>query len=1036
MRSAKRFFALAQRGLSFGVCVAGWLSTGGALAFAQIPLSTGAPYTQDFNSMGASATATVPANFKVDRSATSTSSDVRKVGAFSAAGTATTQVGGANLSTSASNGIYNFGDGTTSTGDSNSRSVGFLASGSATASGNLYAWLRNDTGDNISGLQISYNVKKFRNGINAAGFRIQLFYSTDGTNWTSAGDDFLTPFAGKDAANSGFNPAPGATVPVSNKTLNVNIPDGSDLYLAWNYSVTTGTTVTNAQALAIDDVSILGLATATNPTGSGSATPNPITAGGLVTLNATVSPGSNPPSTGLAVSCDLSSIGGSSTFSLASQTATSFSSQYTVPAGTAPNTYPLPCSISDDQARSGSFNITLAVTLPFTCGSPATGIHTIQGNGPTSPLLGQAVDVEGIVVGSFQGTSKLRGFYLQEPDATWDSDPATSEGIFIFESTQGPTVNIGDRVRVRGTVNEFTSSGSFLGNTQTSSLTEIGMSSDLVCSTGNSFTVTTLTLPIPDLADWERYEGMAVQFTQQLKVTGNFSLGTQGWIDLAPSLLYTPTITPNQSAWPTQTDLNQRSVIALDDDSTLTNANLYPTLFPQGGLSASNTLRSGDWVNYDAMSQTNSPLLGVLDDRFGEIRVQPTAPVTFYNANVRPAIAPILTSVGGRFRAVSANVLNFFTTLGSRGAQTQTEFDHQKTKVIEALSAMNGDVYGLSEVQNYANGNTNGGTYTNAALQSLVDGLNCKASGMSALCTAPSMTPYALIDTVPLGGNNGTDAIRSAIIYRTAALVPVGGPAEYYQGDTNRPTLAQTFKPASGAKPDIQTFTFVVNHFRSKGSACGGGLDDQYQGTCNGLRLNMAQNVVTWLAGNPTSDPAGANRRTLMVGDFNAYYGEDPIQWFGTHGYTNLINAIVGPNAYSYNFGSQAGYLDHTMANSGTGSMNFLVKSVAEWHNNADEPSSLQALSSSNKSAAAQSAYYNPDQWAASDHDPIVIGFNTLLGDLNDDGVVDTQDQRLLSAAIGKKATQVDRRMDYDGDGTITLNDYRIWASYYQAFQR
>jgi len=306
---------------------------------------------------------------------------------------------------------------------------------------------------------------------------------------------------------------------------------------------------------------------------------------------------------------------------------------------------------------------------------------------------------------------------------------------------------------------------------------------------------------------------------------------------------------------------------------------------------------------------------------------------------------------------------------------------------------------------------------------------------MSALCTAPPVTPYTLIDTVPLGASNGTDAIRSAIIYRTAVLVPVGNPAEYYQNDTNRPTLAQTFKPAAGAKPDIQTFTFVVNHFRSKGSACGGNSDDVYQGNCNGLRLNMAQNVVTWLAGNPTGDPAGASRRILMVGDYNAYYGEDPIQWFGSHGYTNLINAIIGPAAYSYNFGSQAGYLDHAIANSGTGSMNSLVKKVAEWHNNSDEPSSLEALSSSNKSAAAQVAYYNGDPWAASDHDPIVIGFNTLLGDLNDDGVVDTLDQKLLTAAVGKSASQVDRRMDYDGDGVITLNDYRIWATYYQAFQ-
>ena len=118
----------------------------------------------------------------------------------------------------------------------------------------------------------------------------------------------------------------------------------------------------------------------------------------------------------------------------------------------------------------------------------------------------------------------------------------------------------------------------------------------------------------------------------------------------------------------------------------------------------------------------------------------------------------------------------------------------------------------------------------------------------------------------------------------------------------------------------------------------------------------MAQNVVTWLGGNPTNDPAAASRRILMVGDYNAYFGEDPIQWFGSHGYVNLIDAVIGPAAYSYNFGSQAGYLDHAFANSGSGSMNSLVRSVFEWHNNSDEPGSLQALNSSNKSAAAQAA--------------------------------------------------------------------------------
>ena len=44
------------------------------------------------------------------------------------------------------------------------------------------------------------------------------------------------------------------------------------------------------------------------------------------------------------------------------------------------------------------------------------------------------------------------------------------------------------------------------------------------------------------------------------------------------------------------------------------------------------------------------------------------------------------------------------------------------------------------------------------------------------------------------------------------------------------------------------------------------------------MRLAMANNVATWLGGNPTADPAAANRNYFLIGDFNSYYGEDPVQ--------------------------------------------------------------------------------------------------------------------------------------------------------------
>jgi hypothetical protein len=117
-----------------------------------------------------------------------------------------------NVSTTAANGSYNFGAGTTTLGDAD-RAAGFISSGTATMSGNLYAQFVNNTGSALSGLQISYDVEKYRNGSNPAGFRYQLFYSLDGNAWTNAGPNFFTAFPA-DADNSGFATAPGATVSV------------------------------------------------------------------------------------------------------------------------------------------------------------------------------------------------------------------------------------------------------------------------------------------------------------------------------------------------------------------------------------------------------------------------------------------------------------------------------------------------------------------------------------------------------------------------------------------------------------------------------------------------------------------------------------------------------------------------------------------------------------------------------------------------------------------------------------------------------
>ena len=342
------------------------------VAFAAISLSTSVTTTQNFSTMGIPlsnpAPSSLPANFRQQ-----TISAARTLGVFGAGSTTTTRVGGANVSTTAANGSYNFGAGTSTLGDAD-RAPGFISSGTATMSGNLYAELVNNTGDALTGLLVSYDVEKYRNGSNPAGFRYQLFYSLDGVSWTNAGPDFFTAFA-PDADNNGFATAPGATVSVTNKTVNVVVPNGANVYLAWNYSVVSGTTTTNAQALAIDNISILGVgaAVSTNPSGVGAANPNSVLPGETSTLTVAVTPGTNPSSTGLTVTADLSSVGGLTNQQLFDDGVSGgdtsagdnvFTFAATVALGTTAGLKSLPFNVTDAQARSGNGSISLTVQQP------------------------------------------------------------------------------------------------------------------------------------------------------------------------------------------------------------------------------------------------------------------------------------------------------------------------------------------------------------------------------------------------------------------------------------------------------------------------------------------------------------------------------------------------------------------------------------------------------------------------------------------------------------------------------------------------
>ena len=75
-------------------------------------------------------------------------------------------------------------------------------------------------------------------------------------------------------------------------------------------------------------------------------------------------------------------------------------------------------------------------------------IHDIQGAGHRSPHVGQPVTTTGIVI-----AKSSNGFWIQDPEP--DTDPATSEGLFVFGTAAAGLVTVGDLVHVSGTVTEF-----------------------------------------------------------------------------------------------------------------------------------------------------------------------------------------------------------------------------------------------------------------------------------------------------------------------------------------------------------------------------------------------------------------------------------------------------------------------------------------------------------------------------------------------------------------------------------------------------
>ncbi|POH61330.1 ExeM/NucH family extracellular endonuclease [Arthrobacter glacialis] len=604
-------------------------------------------------------------------------------------------------------------------------------------------------------------------------------------------------------------------------------------------------------------------------------------------------------------------------------------------------------------------------------------IAEIQGNGAASPLVGTSVTTKGKVTAAYP-SGGFNGYFIQTPGTGGDLDLAThkaSDGVFVYSPATVATVKIGDYVQVTGLVKEFG------GASDTATTTEIDVAAGGMTQLSEPATeVKAAVITVPgSVAQRETLEGMLVAPQGDFTITDNYSLNNYGEVGLATGT--TPLVQPTavapygSAAYTAAVAENTARAIKLDDGASTNFLSTAGSLVPLPWLSQATPMRIG------STSEFMAPV--IFDNRNNAYKFQPLEALTPANAGTVQPIAFGNTRadapkpVGGNLKVASFNVQNYFTETGDknpscqfytdyngnkisvrggcdqRGAADAANLQRQQDKIVAGINASGADVLSLEEVENSAKF----GKDRDSALATLVGALNAATPGVWDYVRSPATRPAEAIE----------DVIRTAYIFKKNVAEPVGDSVilddKAFTGIARQP-LAQSFKPV-GAE-DSAKVLLIVNHFKSKGSAIGNDTD-QGQGNSNLARTAQAQALVafsTKLQQDQNTD------KVLLMGDFNAYSFEDPINVMTAAGY---VDQDPKTGKHSYSFGGMVGSLDHVLASPAAEA---LITGADIWNINSAE--SIAMGYSRYKYNATD--FYTAGQYSASDHDPVVVGLN--LGDV------------------------------------------------------
>mmetsp|Transcript_10191 Transcript_10191/g.15648 ORF Transcript_10191/g.15648 Transcript_10191/m.15648 type:complete len:527 (-) Transcript_10191:826-2406(-) len=463
-----------------------------------------------------------------------------------------------------------------------------------------------------------------------------------------------------------------------------------------------------------------------------------------------------------------------------------------------------------------------------------TSIQEIQGFSSSSPLVGSDVTI----CGAFVTRVVRNGFFIQEI-APANSD--ASSGIFVFKSGSfKDSLSEGLKINVSGEVKEY------FGETQISMASAETLFDD---EAKNILEPIVLRLPIESSTEFEKYEGMLVTVVpnegNDIVVSEYYNFDRFGEVVVCSASTeagrlyqFSEKESPDVTAYKAHLGMLSRSCLTIDDNNGSQNPN--PALFGSiYAIDSTNYLRGGSVVNV---------LQGPLWYSFGKWRVA-TLKETDLLVDVTSNPRENAPTVTGDLIIANTNLLNFFTTFGSRGAENQDEYDRQAAKTIRALSEIDADIIGVQELENVSG---NGAASTFAKL------LNEAMPGRK----------YTFASIVAGYDKIGPDVIKVDILFDEAKLYLIGSalltddivdPALLSASSTgsifngqSRVPIAATF----GVRGKDEVLTVCVNHFKSKGDFDGNasGLDDDLgDGAAhfNLMRTLSAKALVSWLDSYP-----------------------------------------------------------------------------------------------------------------------------------------------------------------------------------------